>query len=121
MTLRLATARLTNSMNPFPPSMICDLLYVDSGTVSSTAATASTGSEYAFRLNSLFDPNITAAGHQPRYFDQLTNIYQLYRVYKCSFEVQFLQAIVNDDVLLWSSSEQSRYVHVVDEEHSERG
>ena len=89
MTLRLATARLTNSMNPFPPSMICDLLYVDSGTVSSTAATASTGSEYAFRLNSLFDPNITATGHQPRYFDQLTNIYQLYRVYKCSFEVQF--------------------------------
>ena len=89
MTLRLSTARLTNSMNPFPPSMICDLQYVDYGTVSATAATTSTGAEYAFRLNSLFDPNLTGSGHQPRYFDQLTNIYQLYRVYKCSFQVEF--------------------------------
>ena len=89
MTLRLSTVRLTNSMNPFPPSMICDLQYVDYGTVSSTGATTSTGAEYAFRLNSLFDPNLTGAGHQPRYFDQLTNIYQLYRVYKCSFQVEF--------------------------------
>ena len=119
MTLRLSTARLTNSMNPFPPSMICDLQYVDYGTVSSTGATTSTGSEYAFRLNSLFDPNLTGVGHQPRYFDQLTNIYQLYRV-QVFVSSRVLQAILDDNVLCWTSTEQSRYLHVIDEVTSER-
>lgn len=35
---------------------------------------------YSFRLNSLYDPNYTGAGHQPIGFDQLTPIFNSYTV-----------------------------------------
>lgn len=35
---------------------------------------------YTFRGNSLYDPNLTAIGHQPLYFDQYCLIYEKYRV-----------------------------------------
>lgn len=40
-------------------------------------------------LNSLFDPNNTGVGHQPRGFDQLCpTFYQKYRVYGCKVQVE---------------------------------
>ena len=35
---------------------------------------------YTLRTNSLFDPDVTGAGHQPRYFDSLNIQYLQYRV-----------------------------------------
>lgn len=43
--------------------------------------------DYVWRLNSLFDPNLTGGGHQPKGFDQLAAFYQRYRVYKVRWEV----------------------------------
>jgi len=43
--------------------------------------------DYQFRLNSLFDPNYTGGGHQPKGFDQLAAFYQRYRVYNVRWEV----------------------------------
>lgn len=43
--------------------------------------------DYQFRLNSLFDPNFTGAGHQPRGFDQLAALYGRYRVYRARARV----------------------------------
>lgn len=34
-----------------------------------------------YRINSLFDPDLTGTGHQPMYFDQIAQIYQKYLVY----------------------------------------
>lgn len=35
---------------------------------------------YTFRGNSLYDPDYTGTGHQPRYFDEYMNMYSKYRV-----------------------------------------
>jgi len=43
--------------------------------------------DYLWRLNSLFDPNQTGTGHQPKGFDQLAAFYQRYRVYRVRWEV----------------------------------
>lgn len=39
------------------------------------------------RLNSLFDPNFTGVGHQPYGYDQLSPIYNRYRVIACSYVI----------------------------------
>lgn len=44
---------------------------------------------YAFRANSLFDPDQTGTGHQPYRFDQLAAIYQRYRVLKSKITVDW--------------------------------
>jgi len=44
--------------------------------------------DYQFRLNSLFDPDFTGTGHQPKGFDQLAALYQRYRVYRVRWKVE---------------------------------
>jgi hypothetical protein len=43
------------------------------------------------RLNSLHDPDYTGVGHQPYGYDQVTAIYQKYKVYSVTIEVMFWQ------------------------------
>lgn len=47
-----------------------------------TVLTSTTGSlaTYVVSANSMYDPNVTAAGHQPMYFDELASIYDHYTV-----------------------------------------
>jgi len=47
-----------------------------------TVLTSTTGSlaTYVVSANSMYDPNVTAAGHQPMYFDELAAIYDHYTV-----------------------------------------
>lgn len=40
-----------------------------------------------FRGNSIFDPDQTGAGHQPRGFDQLATLYGRYKVFRSKLEV----------------------------------
>lgn len=47
-----------------------DLLTSNSGSIVSTI----------FRMNSLFDPDVTGTGHQPLYFDRYAALYNNYRV-----------------------------------------
>ena len=44
---------------------------------------------YIFSCNGLFDPNVTGAGHQPLYFDQLSAIYDHYTVIRSRIKVTF--------------------------------
>lgn len=46
---------------------------------------------YVFHGNSVYDPDSTGVGHQPRGFDQWSQFYKKYRVYASSIEVDFFQ------------------------------
>lgn len=51
-----------------------------------------TGFIYAsYRANSIFDPNATAAGHQPLGHDQWAAFYGNYRVLRCAIKVEMVQ------------------------------
>jgi hypothetical protein len=45
--------------------------------------------DYIFRTNSLFAPDVTGGGHQPRYYDTLSPIYNKYTVISCDYEFHF--------------------------------
>lgn len=78
------------SSNPtgFPKQLVIKHKYVDHN-LAITSTTGSMGT-YVFSCNGLFDPNITATGSQPLYFDQLAAIYQHYNVIgsRIKFKVQ---------------------------------
>lgn len=59
----------------FPTKKRIVLRYADRHSGSTTAL-----GSYIYRANSLYDPNYTAAGHQPRGFDQMALFYQQYEV-----------------------------------------
>ncbi len=70
----------------FPNEVFVRLKYHDN--FSATGATAA--SFHAMRGNSLFDPDFSLGGHQPRGFDQYAAIYHNYQVFasKISYELR---------------------------------
>jgi len=66
---------------------ITKLKYADRLSTPNSAA-AGTGA-YIFNLNSIFDPDRTASGHQPSGRDQLAQLYNRYRVFGVSWRVSF--------------------------------
>src|SRR5215216_1143376 len=60
----------------FPQKIITILRYVESVVLTSTTGSVAFN---AFRMNALFDPNATGAGHQPMYFDNYAALYDRYR------------------------------------------
>lgn len=85
----LGANTLPGILSVFPQRLYTRLEYVDELTLSTQSTLSTFGSEYAFRLNSLFDPYFPVGGHQPYGFDQLTSIYGRYMVHKCTVEVTF--------------------------------
>lgn len=73
-----------------PSSTVCQHRYVEELSLSQENITGLTGNEYAFRLASLFDPNFTGTGHQPRGFDQMAALYTEYVVYKVQIQVRIM-------------------------------
>jgi len=51
---------------------------------------------YQFRLNSIYDPNLTGTGHQPLGHDQWALFYNRYLVYGCKFVVTFTSISTTD-------------------------
>jgi hypothetical protein len=76
------------NVNPYSsivaPRLVTRLRYAELVTMTTDVLGNSTN---AFNLNSLFDPNRTGAGHQPRGYDELSNLYNRYRVYGLTFKV----------------------------------
>lgn len=70
----------------FPPRTKVKLVYEDLITL----APGTTYSSYIFRGNSLFDPDYTGTGHQPRYFDQYSAVYDRYRVLSSKCEIEMI-------------------------------
>jgi len=67
-----------------PGSMRANLRYVEYVSQDLGAGVLGT---YAYRCNSLFDPNYTGTGHQPLGFDQLAALYAHYTVLKSRIRV----------------------------------
>lgn len=77
--------RMTNvnrGLQPFASRYITKMKYSETAFLS-----IANSYQYAFNLNSVFDPNQTGVGHQPYGFDQLTPIYNRYRVIGCKYVV----------------------------------
>lgn len=66
---------------PLPPRYLTRLKYCQQGTI--TAASGTINSQQ-FRLNSIYDPDYTGAGHQPLAHDTFMTMYNRYRVFKCT-------------------------------------
>jgi len=80
-------AVINRGLAPLAPRFITKLNYVvnDQSLVSTLGSTG----DYQFRLNSLFDPDLTGGGHQPMGFDQITPLYNRYRVFSVSYRITF--------------------------------
>lgn len=76
-------------LNPFPPKLRTTLRYQE--LMGNMTVTTGIGS-YQFSCNGLHDPNITQAGHQPLYYDQLMNIYAHYTVEYSKIRLKFVSA-----------------------------
>ena len=74
---RRRTTQGRSNKAPLPNSFYTKLRYTDSISVQNSFGNAST---YLFRANSLFDPDFTGIGHQPRGFHQFMTLYNKYTV-----------------------------------------
>ncbi len=72
---------------PFPPVYRCALRYAQTKTYTTGSAGVS-GTENAFSLNSLYDPDVTGVGHQPYGFDQVASLYSKYLVRSCDVQIR---------------------------------
>lgn len=82
--------------NPFPPSRRGTLTYSEMVTL--TTGSGVFGTQAQFRLNSLYDPNSTGAGHQPNGFDELSTAYSKYRVDACRWTLLFTTPGAANDI-----------------------
>jgi hypothetical protein len=75
----------------FPKTALVELTYCDQVLVNTR--NMSSGHPYLFRLNSLFDPDYTSTGHQPRGFDQWKTMYNKYCVIGAKVLIEPLQCV----------------------------
>lgn len=80
--------RRYNDVDPFPPSQLVKFTYGQ--TVVLTSGTGGIyGSEQVYRLNSLYDPDLTGLGHQPYGHDEMANLYRNYKVVGVGIDIKF--------------------------------
>lgn len=85
---------------PFPDRMSVKLLYSD---VKTFALSAAGNAQTVFSLNSIYDPDVTGIGHQPRGHDELATLYKRYRVSGCKYEiVPYWAGAANEVPSKWS-------------------
>lgn len=75
---------------PYADSKIVSMRYCDN--IQLDALTAGGGVSHLFRANSIFDPDITGAGHQPMGHDQLATQFRHYTVLGSKIVVKALNA-----------------------------
>lgn len=82
---------------PFPKSRKVKLRYSEYGNL--TTSTTAIG-KYYFRINSLYDPNATGSGDQPRYFDQMctSELYNSFHVDAVKYKVTFVNKATTDAI-----------------------
>lgn len=69
--------------------------------------TSATTVQHVFRINSLYDPDSTGTGHQPRGYDQWAAMYEKYRVNACKVSVSIVNAVnASQKVFMWADANQ---------------
>lgn len=86
---RRFTRRRKPILSGIPNSKLVKLRYVEHVTLNSDNF-ADSIIEHRFRANSIFDPNLTAAGHQPMGSDQWAQFYQYYCVIGAKFTARYV-------------------------------
>jgi hypothetical protein len=79
--------------------MSCSVTYADRQTYTASATPNVYGTEQTYRCSSLFDVDLTNAGHQPYYFDTLSLIYNRYCVKAVTAEITFTNP--SADGVIW--------------------
>lgn len=70
---------LWNRGSGLPDRLVTKLRYDNVGLLTSTTGTVG---KQVWRMNSIFDPDLTGGGHQPHYYDQFAVLYDHYTVIK---------------------------------------
>jgi len=90
---RKKVRNLNRSVSPFPNTYYTQLRYA---TQASVTVTAGAQNYHTFFVNSLYDPDATGTGTQPKFFDTLcgaangTAPYGSYRVHGCKYKINFV-------------------------------
>lgn len=79
---RSVTLYNTSGLSPLPARYITKHKYAEAVTVSAIGM-----GTYVWNLNSIWDPNRTGVGHQPYAYDQMSNLYNRYRVIGCAYVI----------------------------------
>jgi hypothetical protein len=74
-------------ISPLPHTLRTKLKYAEHVVITGTSGALGL---YVFNASSLYDPNYTGTGHQPRGFDQLMPLYDHFVVTKSRAKVQFV-------------------------------
>lgn len=74
--------------NPLSQTRMVKFKYSDTAFDMSTALGNGYNAAYTFRLNSLFDPDLTGVGVQPYGYDQMSGLFGYYRVYASKITVR---------------------------------
>jgi len=80
-----STVNVNRALTPFAQRYITTMKYCDVFNLNTTGITAV--GTYAYRLNSLFDPDFSGVGHQPMGRDTLETLYNRYRVFKVDYVI----------------------------------
>jgi len=78
----------------FPKKIVMTHKYVEQVALTSTLGVIG---KYQFSCNGLYDPNITGTGHQPYYFDEVTNLYNHYTVIGARAKFTVTPSVTNED------------------------
>jgi hypothetical protein len=80
-----------------PPRLKVPMRYGDLITVTNSG-TVGTITNYVFRLNSVYDPDLTGTGHQPYGFDELMSLYTSFTVMSCSYTITATESVAKSGV-----------------------
>lgn len=80
--------KVLSPLQPIPARQICKMKY-------SEVITTDAAGNYAFNLNSVWDPNRTGAGHQPYGRDTLATLYNRYRVISCGWRIVAVSTVAS--------------------------
>ena len=69
---------------------------------------------YQFRVNSIFDPNLTGTGHQPLGHDELSYFYQRYRVKGMAYRISFANTEAKNAEIMISVRPNASYSTVIE-------
>jgi len=85
--LRVPFTSLAVSPLALPDRFRTKLVYSENYQITNAAA----WNDRVWNINSVFDPDQTGVGHQPRYYDQLAALYNRYRVLSCTIDLSVRQ------------------------------